>query len=260
MKELKDIVFEVFDKMREERKIEQLVEEAITKAIKEGLNDCFNYSSEGRKLIEEKLQGVMVPFIESHDFNHYLIKVDEVLQDIARKTVIPHQKMLGNFSRLLGTEEIPEPISVRDIFKVWCEYVRQNIEGDKLEVDYDSGDSYEEIPLYMSVEKAEERTSIFTCHDEEKYVTFTCEADEEFNVSFMVYRWDFDARKEDKDSRWRARIEYSVGNLSSIKSLNDFEIFMLQLKQQHPYIKITTEDESVEEYVCPAATPEYEVH
>ena len=54
--------------------VEKLVEQCIEKGVSDALKDLFSYSGDGRELIKKKLNEVMVPAIERHDFNQYLCR------------------------------------------------------------------------------------------------------------------------------------------------------------------------------------------
>jgi len=60
--------------------VEKLVQQYVEKSVTESLASVFGYSGKGKKMIEAKLNEVIVPVIERHDFNKYLVKLDEILK------------------------------------------------------------------------------------------------------------------------------------------------------------------------------------
>ena len=68
--------------------VEKLVQQYIEKGVSKVLEDLFSWNGEGKRLIEKKLSEVMVPAIERHEFNQYLIKLDSVLTEIINATVL----------------------------------------------------------------------------------------------------------------------------------------------------------------------------
>lgn len=78
--------------------VEKLVEQQIEKAVKDALEDVFRYSGKGRKMIEERINEVIVPVIERHDFNQYIVKLDAVLTDIVNNTSLEDNKRFWRIS------------------------------------------------------------------------------------------------------------------------------------------------------------------
>ena len=82
--------------------VEKLIEQHIEKAVSQSLDGIFGYSGSGRKMIQSKLDEVMVPVIENHDFNKYIVKLDNVLSEIINNTSLKDNKVvLENFKRLM---------------------------------------------------------------------------------------------------------------------------------------------------------------
>ena len=87
--------------------VEKLIGECIEKAVKEALNDSFSRRGKGYKLIQEKLDSVLIPAIESYDFNRYIIKLDEVLTGIINDArLVENRKILKNFQGLMKEPEL----------------------------------------------------------------------------------------------------------------------------------------------------------
>ena len=109
--------------------VEKLIEDYIEKAVSKSLDDIFGYSGGGRKIIKNKLEEVMVPVIENHDFNKYIVKLDDVLTEIINNTNLKDNKnILDNFSELMKEPDIKE-IQLSDIFKKYCEHVAKNVDA-----------------------------------------------------------------------------------------------------------------------------------
>ena len=49
--------------------VEQIVKGSVESAIKKSLDDFFSWSGAGKKMIDEKVEEVIAPVIERHDFN-----------------------------------------------------------------------------------------------------------------------------------------------------------------------------------------------
>lgn len=97
--------------------VEKLIEQYVEKAVSQSLNDIFGYSGYGKKIIQSKLDDVMVPVIKNHDFNKYTVKLDSVLTEIINRTSLKDNKdILKNFKRLMK-EPNKEEIKLSEIFE-----------------------------------------------------------------------------------------------------------------------------------------------
>src|SRR5699024_2036010 len=82
--------------------VEELVKKNVESAINKSLEDMFLWGGEGRKMIDEKAKEVIVPVIERHDFNKYIVKLDSVLTEIINQTSLAeNEKILENFKSLM---------------------------------------------------------------------------------------------------------------------------------------------------------------
>ena len=82
--------------------VEQIVKDSVESAIKKSLENTFSWSGAGKKMIDEKVKEVIIPVIERHDFNQYIVKLDSVLTEIINQTSLSGNKeILGNFKALM---------------------------------------------------------------------------------------------------------------------------------------------------------------
>lgn len=179
-------IAETVNKKLNDGTVEKLVEQCIEKGISEALKEVFSWSGEGKKLIEEKLNETIVPVIERHDFNQYLIKLDSVLTEIINNTILAdNKKMLENFKKLMKEPEAKE-VKLSDIFKRYCEHVAANVDTGELEACCDDGEPYyEHVTASMEVEH--EDKGWFKSSFDDCIVKFTCEEDEELNCQIKLY-------------------------------------------------------------------------
>ena len=61
--------------------VEELVSDAVTKALKSSIEDQFNWKGEGEKIIDEKVKEAMTPAIERVNLDEYTVKLDAVLTE-----------------------------------------------------------------------------------------------------------------------------------------------------------------------------------
>lgn len=93
--------------------VEELVSDAVTKALKISIEDQFNWKGEAKKIIDEKVKEVMTPVIERVNLDEYTVKLDAVLTEIINSTnLIDNKEILGNFKSLM-TDPDKDTISLK---------------------------------------------------------------------------------------------------------------------------------------------------
>lgn len=216
--------------------VEKLIEQYIEKAVSQSLNGIFGYSGSGRKMIQSKLDEVMVPVIENHDFNKYIVKLDNVLTEIINNTNLKDNKnILDNFSELMKEPEMKE-IKLSDIFKKYCEHVAKNVDTDELEACCEDGEPYyEHVTANMEVEYVDK--GWFKSSYDDCFVNFSCEEDERLNFQIKLY-------KRQESNLWDILlIDTEHVDVTSLRRLSDFEVFLIVLKRGFVKIAIDTENE-----------------
>lgn len=95
--------------------VEELVSDAVTKALKSSIEDQFNWKGEAKKIIDEKVKEVMTPVIERVNLDEYTVKLDAVLTEIINSTnLIDNKEILGNFKSLM-TDPDKDTISLKEV-------------------------------------------------------------------------------------------------------------------------------------------------
>lgn len=228
--------------------VEKLVSQYIEKGISDALSSLFSYGGEGKKLIEKKLDEVMVPTIEKHDFNRYLTKLDTVLAEIVNSTSLADNKeILENFTELMK-EPATKEIKLSEIFKRYCKHVAENVSTYGLKACCDDGEPYyEHVTAQMEVER-EDRG--WYARDKYRVVKLTCEEDEGLNCRIGLY-------KHDDESVWRFRAGGSDSvDVNSLRYMSEFEVFLLTLKRA--WVKIIIDKESdCDDDIEPEEKPEW---
>ena len=250
---MSDLTFEqriqnaVMDKLNDGT-FEKLIEQKLEEAIKKSLDDALGYFGDSKKLIDQKLNEVMVPVIERHDFNKYLVKLDEVLTSIINQTSLEdNKKILENFKELMREPEIKE-IKLSEIFERYCEHVAKNVDTDELEACCEDGEPYyEHVTANMEVEHVD-KTWLNSRFDD-CYVKFTCDEDEELNCQIKLYK----GTSEDK---WVILRGIDSIEINSLRDLSDFEVFLSVLQRGYVKIILDTESESDDD-IEPEEKPEW---
>lgn len=248
MNEFEMKVAEVVSNKLNDGTVEKLIEQELEKSIVKSLDDIFGYNGAGKKLLKEKLSEVMVPAIEKHNFNQYLVKLDEVLTDIIDQTSLAdNQKILENFKELMK-EPNTEEIKLSEIFKKYCKHVAKNVDTSELEANCDDGEPYyEHVVANMEVEHVDK--GWFKSMYDDCFVKFTCEEDEELNCQIKLY-------KKSNEGKWRILNGIEAIEINSLRNLSDFEVFLSVLQRSFTKIIIDTEAECDDD-VEPDEKPEW---
>lgn len=213
--------------------IEKVIANKLEECIESSVKDLFGWSGSIKKVIEEKIKSVMIPYLENYDYSQYITKLDHVLVEVLKNSALDNKKIVENFSELFTCDKVPKEIKITDIFKKWCEYCEENINKENIDMDYEGG----YITLNMNVEEISSSWS-----SSEKYiVTFECEEDKSLNKEFMLRQWYSGSKSYlmlDKPS-----------DLQSLKNLDVFDMFMMKLEQGLCDIEIDKFSDSTDEYI-----------
>lgn len=229
--------------------IEKLVEQYIEKGVSEALKNIFSYCGSGRELLESKLNEIMIPVIERHDFNQYLTKLDTVLTEIVNMTNLADNKtILENFKELMKEPEIKE-IKLSEIFQKYCEYVAENVSTDDLEACCEDGEPYyEHVTANVEVEH-EDKSWLTSSRFDDCKLIFTCEQDEDLNCQIKLY-------KDKCEDTWKILLNTDSIDINSLENLSSFEILINNLKRA--FVKIELDIESdCDDDIEPEEKPEY---
>lgn len=246
MSNLENSIKDCITKELEKGVIEKVIAEQLEKCVEKSISDMFGWGGEVKKVVEEKVKGVIIPYLENYDYSEYIIKLDHVLTNVLKMTTVENKKLLENFKELMSVDNNIESVKVSEIFDKWCEYVAENVDTDDLEVDYDDGVAYETVEVSYEFEDGEKRSWL---KQENGRIIFECEKDEKMNICIEVYRWS-DIHKENEWSfRFNNRYE-----LSSLRNLDKFSLYLMSLNQAG--VKIELDKTYDNEDVRPEKEPE----
>lgn len=245
METLEQAIARIVNEKLNDGTVERIVSEKLEKAVSDAMDDVFSYRGKGREELKNRIEGIMVPAIEKHDFNKYLVKMDTVLTEIINNTnLADNERILENFRGLMKEPDYKE-IKLSDIFKEYCKHVAENVDTDELEVDTDDTPSYQYVSAVMDVEDTGGRYSSY----KECTVTLECEEDGELKIQFRLIKW-----KEDK--AWNIRDVAEHVDINSLRHMSKFEVFLCTLKRA--YVDVIIDTNSAQEEVQPEAEPEPE--
>lgn len=232
--------------------VEKIIEQKIEKAVSDALEDIFKWNGAGKKLIEDKLGEVIVPVIERHDFNQYLVKLDSALTEIVNATNLADNKaILGNFEDLMKNPDFEE-INLSEIFNRYCQHVAANVDTSDLEAECEDGEPYyQHVTATLEVEHVDK--SWYKSRFDDCYVKFMCEEDEDLNCQLRLY-------KDQNEDRWHIlRGAPDSIDINSLRNLSDFQVFLSIL--QRSFIKIIMDTQSeYDDDIEPDEKPEWNLN
>lgn len=81
--------------------VDQIIREKVAEGIEKAVSSSFNYGKL-EKAVKERVEQVLVPFIENYDMSAYIVKLDTILTDIVNKSnLVDNKQMLENFQYLM---------------------------------------------------------------------------------------------------------------------------------------------------------------
>lgn len=237
----------ITDEILSDGTVDRIIRVKLTEGIEKAISSSFSYGNL-EKAVKERVETVLVPFIEKYDMNAYIVKLDTVLTEIVNKSVLMDNKqMLKNFQYLMKEPQITE-IKLTDLFKEYKKFVARNMDTFGREIEWDESPQYEAMTVFFELEEDRERSwSSF------KYATidFTVdeeEQQEELNRTIRLSKWDGDRR-----DGWEIRVDTNP-NLNSLRNLDEFDLLLLNL--QRADVRIIADELSGEDYVYSDTEPE----
>ena len=196
--------------------VEELVSDAVTKALKSSIEEQFKWSGEAKKIIDEKVKEVMAPAIERVSLDDYTVKLDTVLTEIIDSTnLVDNKEILGNFKSLM-TEPDKDIISLKEVFEKYKEYVSRNVNTSDIEVYTDDTPRYQNVSARLKTELTESIFGRRHCD-----LIFECEEDENLTKKIHLY--------ESKGNGFRITGLESELDINSLRYVDEFDIFMMRL-------------------------------
>lgn len=228
--------------------VEKLIEQYIEKAVSQSLDGIFGYSGSGKKMIQSKLDEVMIPVIEKHDFNQYIVKLDSVLTEIINNTNLKDNKDILEKFKGLMKEPNKEEIKLSEIFEEYKKYVASNVDTSELEAHCEDGEPYyDDVTATMEVEH--ENKGWFSSSYDDCTVKFTCDEDESLNTQIKLY-------KRTNENWWSFRFGQDVIDINSLRYTNEFSVFIATLNRAFVKIVMDTEMECDDD-IEPEEKPEW---
>lgn len=243
---MKDELLKIAQECMSEEEVNGIIKEKFIKAFSSAVEDSFRWG-DLNKAIKKKVTDSMVPYIEKYDFSEHLPKLDSVLTEIVNSDLfVGNKTVIENFKELM-LEPDEKEVKITDLFKKWIKKCEKEIDTDDLEICYDDGVSYCDVECEMYVEILDRPSwSSF----ERVLVTFKNDHDESLNKEISLTAWVKSSGEKDS---YNLSVSSDVC-ISSLRYLDEFELYLLRLERAGTSILIDKEYE--DSYITPEAEPE----
>ena len=136
----------ITDEILSDGTVDQIIREKVTDGIEKAIASSFNYGKL-EKAVKERVEQVLVPFIENYDMSAYIVKLDTVLTEIVNKSnLVDNKQMLENFRCLMKEPQITE-IKLTDLFKEYKKFVARNMDTSGRKVEWEESPEYEAMKI-----------------------------------------------------------------------------------------------------------------
>lgn len=237
----------ITDEILSDGTVDSIIREKVTDGIEKAIASSFNYGKL-EKAVKERVEQVLVPFIENYDMSAYIVKLDTILTDIVNKSnLVDNKQMLENFQYLMKEPQITE-IKLTDLFKEYKKFVAGNMDTSGREVEWDESPEYEAMTVYFEFEEDRERSwSSF------EYATIDFTVDEEdqqgdLNRTIRLSKWNRDRR-----NGWEIRPDTDI-DLRSLRYITKFDLLLIKL--QRADVRLIVDELSNEDCVYSETKPE----
>ncbi len=239
---IENAIKDVIEQKLQDGIIEKLVAENLEKGINNSLESLLGRYGDVTKVIEKNIKEVMVEQLSKYDYSKYIIKLDHVLTEILKNTVLDNKKILENFKAFMVDHNIPRVLKVSDIFDEYCKFVEKNVDTSDLEVCTDDTPSYEMVEVSFEIEEQEKRSWSDIL---EATIYFECEKDENMNFEVKLTKW--------KNENWKINLNREF-DVRSLRTMDEFLIYLIKVTQNYTNIEIDRWSDTTE--IQPEAEPE----
>lgn len=189
-----------------------IISDGIETSIKLIVHGLLGKYGDITKIMESKIKESMIPYIERIDYGEFITKLDSILTTVVKKSVNDNNIILDNFKDLL-TIDVPDRLYASELINKWGEYYQNNTDKD-ISVEF------------RIIEN--ERNSI--CLFYTAVINIICDDDKDSNISIQLRRYS-----KDTDNGYTIDFSSYI-DLSSLRSVDKFQIFLMRLEQNRSRI------------------------
>lgn len=249
MKDYEELIVGCIDEYMKSDEFGDLMRRRVAECMEGAIEDSVRWG-DLRKAMKDKINSVLVPYIERYDMAAYTAKLDLLLSEVAESTSLAdNRKILENFRGLVSDVD-GGPVTLDEVFEVYKRYVADEASGAEMGI-VDGG--YE--PVTVRCEAAQYVTRGVFYRYESVVLSFAAEVPCEEEADALarevhLTRW-LDSLEEGY------RVEMTLGDrptIHSLVSMSPFDVFLARLNRGRVPV---TGIRSMYDDVCIKAEPEY---
>lgn len=236
-------------------KLPTILDKAIENALQDACDNSFRWGKP-KKAIEEKLNEILVPAIESYNLSNYNVKLGIFLEQLMNETAIDDtRKLLQNFHGIISDENTGT-ILASEILKAYAEHCAYEFSCDGREVDNEN-ETYQNFAVCADIEQEYNHTSRYYTGEDailKLYIEDEYESDaDNSKLNYEIRMW---RTSSDAPNQWRplVRRDYTIGE---IQNMSHFDILILKLSQNKTKIINNLDEYNSDIEVTPEDTPEW---
>ena len=85
MSNLENSIKDCITKELEKGIVEKIITDKLEECIESSLKDLFGWNGAVKKVVEYKVESVIVPYLENYDYSEYILKLDSVLTEVLKQ-------------------------------------------------------------------------------------------------------------------------------------------------------------------------------
>ena len=242
----------ITDEILSDGTVDQIIREKVTDGIEKAIASSFNYGKL-EKAVKERVEQVLVPFIESYDMSGYIVKLDTLLTEMVNKSVLTDNKNLLENFKFMMEEPQETDIKISDLFKEYKKFVAGDMETEGREIVIEDNAEYEAMDVHFEFEEEGERSwSSF------KYATIDFTVDDEEQQELQV---GIQGGKGEEHGQvhilraagWEIRTDTNP-DIYSLRHMNKFDLLLAKL--QRADARIIIDETADEDFVYSDTKPE----
>lgn len=233
--------------------VDKVLKERFDKALADAVDSALSWGK-ARDALKEKVNSILVPFVEGYDLSDYTLKLGVILDEIVQNSSLADNKSILENFKFLMCEPKQKKVNLSDLFEEYKEFVAEYVDTSGREVEvsdcWDDGPDYVPIDVEMEFEEGvnrswsyfEQATVVFSVGEEEQ--------EEELNRLISLSRW-----KSDPEGEWRIECK-AEPSVFALQHMKPFDIMMLRLSRARTkvIIDVTSDDDEVTPDEKPEAT------
>lgn len=244
-------IMKIASDVLESGELEAVIRNKVLNAFSDAFERAISWGNV-RDAIRNRVEEVLVPYIESYDMGAYVIKLDAILKEILETTAIAdNRRILENFKRIASMPKLGMTVSLEEVFAEYCKYVAERVDTADLEVVDECDDpSYECVAVEAQIVKDDEPFGFYSrAGNATLYLHPTDHEQDNLCFAVKLVKWDF-------NKGYVMKFE-AEPTLPGLAHMNDFECYLMALSQAH--VELIGCERDLDDEVEPNNKPEYEL-